>query len=130
MGKPERKVAEQQAGSSKLGLAPLISKPGKAPAANKQPITKMPATQGVNLASLRQMLERQLRELNNRLDQDAAKLEKQFASSRSLLDKSAQGHSAQANKVGQTGCMHCPSVGLSNNNSSSSYQQQQAARCR
>lgn len=104
MGKPEKKGAEQQAGTTKLSLGPLggVSKAGKAAgaAAGKQQQLNKPPGGANSLAALRATLEQQLRGLNSSLDQGAAKLEKHIINSTAVLEKAAQGHSAQANKAG------------------------------
>lgn len=104
MGKAEKKGADkqqqQQQSSTKLGLGPLLGKPtGKA--TTKQQLTTPPAGKGAStsLAALKQMIEGQLRDLGSKLDQDAGKVHKTFASISTALEKTAQGHSAQANKV-------------------------------
>jgi hypothetical protein len=106
--KQDMKGAEQQAGSSKLALAPLINKPAKGPsaAAGKQQMLNGPAGKGSTLTALRQQLEAQVQEVSSRIDQDAAKLEKQVWNTTTQLDKMAQSHSAQANKV-WLGWMQC-----------------------
>jgi hypothetical protein len=104
MGKAERKGADQQQqqqqhnNNTKLGLGPLLSKPtGKA---SKPQLTTPPGKgASTSLAALKQMIDSQLRELNSKLDQDAGKMQRQFASISTALEKTAQGHSAQANKV-------------------------------
>lgn len=106
MGKPDKKGAEQQAGNSKLALGPLINKPGKgsSAAAGKQQLLNGPAGKGSTIAGLRQQFEAKLREVSSSIDQDAAKLDKQLGTTKTQLDKLAQSHSAQANKV-RLGCM-------------------------
>lgn len=104
MGKAERKGADkqqqqqQQQNSTKLGLGPLLGKPtGKA---IKQQLTTPPGKgASTSLAALNQMIDGQLRDLGSKLNQDAGKVHKQFASISTALEKTAQGHSAQANKV-------------------------------
>jgi hypothetical protein len=103
MGKPEQKGQQQ---TKALALVPLggVTKPGKAlaaagTAAGKQQLINKTTGGPNSLAALRASMEQKLRELSSDINQASVKLEKHSASSTAVLEKTAQGHSAQANKV-------------------------------
>lgn len=123
MGK-EKKGGEgtAAAGASKgLGLGLLIAKPGKggAAAGKQEPLLGKGArgTAAPTLASIKQMLEAQLQELNHSLKQSAAKLDNQVATAEAAIQKKAAADHAATNEVRCINPHYC----TCSSSSSSSY---------
>jgi hypothetical protein len=109
MGKPEKKAADQQLGGPKLGLGPLIAKPGKSSAAagaaaaaaagKQQLLGGSKASDPASLDAVRQLLTSKLKELQQAFDQGDKQLEQELRKSRGQIDAISSKHMAQANQV-------------------------------